>query len=111
MLKNTLIISELGKEFAPEVMKLWAVSSPEAFRYFKSGQNAFNDRDWAAVINFYTQALGIDSNYTFAAIMLSYSYLNRGINNEAKKWCLKLSGRSDRMTMQEKMMISWLNAV
>ena len=111
MLKNTLIISELGKEFAPEVMRLWAVNSPEAFRYFKSGQNAFNDRDWAAATNFYTQALGIDSNYTFAAIMLTYSYLNRGIYDEAKKWCLKLSGRSDRMTVQEKMMISWLNAV
>ena len=111
MLKDALIISELGKEFAPEVMRLWAVNSPEAFRYFKSGQNAFNGRDWAAATNFYTQALGIDSNYTFAAIMLSYSYLNRGIYDEAKKWCLKLSGRSDRMTVQEKIMISWLNAV
>ncbi len=48
MLKDVLIISELGKEFAPAIMKLMSVNSPEAFRYFKSGQNAFNDRDWAA---------------------------------------------------------------
>jgi TolB-like protein len=35
MLKDYLVISELGKEFAPEIMKLMSVNSPEAFRYFK----------------------------------------------------------------------------
>jgi len=111
MLKDALIISELGKEFAPEVMRLWAVNSPEAFRYFKSGQNAFNDRDWAAATNFYSQAVAIDSNFTFAALMLTYSYVNRGMYDDAKKWCLMLCNKRDQMSIQQKLMISWLNAV
>ena len=108
--KDFLIISELGKEFAPSIMKLMSVNSPEAFRYFKSGQNAFNDRDWAASTNFYSQAVAIDSNFTFAALMLSYSYLNSGMYDDAKKWCLMLYNKRDQMSLQQKLMISWLHA-
>ena len=110
MLKDALIISELGKEFAPDFMKLMSVNSPEAFRYFKSGQSAFNDRDWVSATNFYSQAVAIDSNYTFAGLMATYSYLNRGMYDDAKRWCLRLYNKSDQMSMQQKLMISWLHA-
>ncbi len=110
MLKDVLIISELGKEFAPEIMRLMSVNSPEAFRYFKFGQSAFNKRDWPASTDFYSQAVAIDSNYTFAALMVTYSYLNRGMYDDAKKWCLRIYNKRDQMSMQQKLMIDWLNA-
>jgi tetratricopeptide (TPR) repeat protein len=100
----------LGKEFPPEIMRLWSVNSPEAFRYFKSGQDAFNNRDWSAAANFYSQAITIDSNLTFAAIMLSYAYLNQEMYDQAKKWCLKVYERKDQMTIQQVMTINWLYA-
>jgi len=110
MVKDVLIISKLGKELSPDIMRLWLVSSPEAFRYFKSGQDAFNNRDWATAADFYSQSITIDSNFTFAALMLSFSYLNQEMYDQAKKWCLKVSGRKDKMTIQQGMMINWLHA-
>jgi tetratricopeptide (TPR) repeat protein len=100
----------LGKELSPEIMRLASVNSPEAFRYFKSGQDAFNNRDWAVAANFYSQAITIDSNFTFATLMLSFAYLNQGMYDQAKKWCLKIYERKDQMTIQQKMMINWLYA-
>jgi tetratricopeptide (TPR) repeat protein len=110
MVKDFLIISELGKEFPPEIVRLWSVNSPEAFRYFKSGQNAFNDRDWGSAANFYTQAVSLDSNFTFATLMLSFAYLNQGMYDQAKKWCLKVYARKDNLDIQQKLMINWLYA-
>jgi len=110
MVKDVLIISKLGKELSPDIMRLWSVNSPEAFRYFKSGQDAFNNRDWAASANFYSQAITIDSNFTFATLMLSFAYLNQEMYDQAKKWCLKVYERKDQMTIQQEMMINWLYA-
>jgi tetratricopeptide (TPR) repeat protein/TolB-like protein len=110
MVKDFLIISKLGKEFPPEIIRLWSVNSPEAFRYFKSGQNAFNDRDWGAAANFYSQAIAIDSNFTFATLMLSYAFLNQEMYDQAKKWCLKVYERKDNMAIQQKLMVNWLYA-
>ena len=110
MVKDVLIISKLGKELSPEIIRLASVKSPEAFRYFKSGQDAFNNRDWAAAANFYSQAITIDSNFAFATLMLSYAYLNQEMYDQAKKWCLKVYERKDQMTIQQKMMINWLYA-
>jgi tetratricopeptide (TPR) repeat protein/TolB-like protein len=110
IIKNVLVISKLGKEFPPEIMRLWSVNSPEAFIYFKSGQDAFNNRDWAAAANFYSQAITIDSSFTFATIMLSFAYLNQEMYDQAKKWCLKGYKRKDQMTIQQEMMINWLYA-
>ena len=108
--KDFLIISKLGKELSPEIMRLASVNSPEAFRYFKSGQDAFNNRDWAVAANFYSQAITIDSNFTFATLMLSFAYLNQEMYDQAKKWCLKVYEKKDQMTIQQKMMINWLYA-
>jgi len=110
MVKDVLIISKLGKEISPEIMRLWSINSPEAFRYFKSGQDAFNNRDWVAAANFYLQAIAIDSNFTFATLMLSYAYLNQEMYDQAKKWCLKVYERKDQMTIQQEMMINWIYA-
>jgi len=110
MVKDFLIISELGKEFPPEIVRLWSVNSPEAFRYFKSGQNAFNDRDWGSAANFYSQAVSLDSNFTFATLMLSFAYLNQGMYDQAKKWCLKVYERKDNLDIHQKLMINWLYA-
>ena len=57
MIKNVLIISKLEKELSPDFMRITSVNSPEAFRYFISGQNAFNERDWTTAAKLYSQAI------------------------------------------------------
>jgi len=108
MMKNVLVISKLGKELSPDFMRFASANSPEAFRYFKSGQNAFNERDWSRAEKLYSQALAIDSNFAGAYNQLSMSYLNQGKYDKAKKICLEWYKRSDNVSPQLKTMIYWL---
>jgi tetratricopeptide (TPR) repeat protein len=110
MMKNVLVISKMGKELSPDFMWFASANSPEAFRYFKSGQNAFNERDWSRAEKLYSQALAIDSNFAGAYIQLTMSNLNLDKYDQAKKICLELCKKSGKMSPQVKIMTSWLYA-
>jgi tetratricopeptide (TPR) repeat protein len=110
MMKNVLVISKLGKELSPDFMLFASANSPEAFRYFKSGQNAFNERDWPRAVKLYSQALAIDSNFAGAYTQLSMSYLNLGMYDQAKELCLERYKKSDNMSPLVKIMTYWLYA-
>jgi tetratricopeptide (TPR) repeat protein/TolB-like protein len=110
MMKNILVISKLGKELSPDFMWYASASSPEAFRYFKSGQNAFNERDFPRAEKLYSQALAIDSNFAGAYTQLIQSYLNQGKYDQAKKLSLERYIRSDKMPPQLKIMTYWMYA-
>jgi tetratricopeptide (TPR) repeat protein/TolB-like protein len=111
MAKNVLVITKLGKELSPEILRFASVNFPEALIYFKSGQNAFNDRDWSTAAKMYSQAIAIDSNFTFAYVMLSYAYANQGLYDQAKKWSLNVYEKKDQMPLQQKLMVNWIYAV
>jgi len=108
MMKNVLVISKLGIELSPDFMRFASANSPEAFRYFRSGQNAFNERDFSRAEKLYSQALAIDSNFAGAYNQLSMSYLNQGKYEKAKKICLEWYKRLDNASPQLKTMIYWL---
>jgi tetratricopeptide (TPR) repeat protein len=110
MMKNVLVISKMGKELSPDFMWFASANSPEAFRYFKSGQNAFNERDWSRAEKLYSQALAIDSNFAGAYIQLTMSNLNLDKYDQAKKICLELCKKSGKMSPQVKIMTSWIYA-
>jgi tetratricopeptide (TPR) repeat protein len=111
MVENTLVISELAKRFSPDLRQFTTVTSSEAFRYFLSGQTAFNDRVWRTSAKLYSQAIEADSNFASAYIMLSMSYLNLGIYDQAKKWAYKIYQKKDKMPLYEKLMVEWIYAV
>jgi tetratricopeptide (TPR) repeat protein/TolB-like protein len=111
MVSNFLIISKIGKEVNPEMRHLASTSSPEAYRYFIYGSNAFMKRDYPNAIKLFSQAIAIDSNFTFATLSLAVANGNQGSYEEAKKWCLKAYKNKDQMPMWQKVWINWVYAI
>jgi tetratricopeptide (TPR) repeat protein len=107
MVKNFLVISKLGKEVTPDYKHLISTGNPEAYRDFIYGKNAFMKRDYSTASNLLTQAIALDSNFTFAVIMLSFAQADLGLYDNAKKLCLRIYGKRDQMTMQQKIYTNW----
>jgi tetratricopeptide (TPR) repeat protein len=105
--RNFLIISKLGKEIAPDIKHLASTSSPEAYRDFIYGKNAFIKGDYPTAVNLLSQAIAVDSNFTFATIMLSFAYGNQGFYDQAKKLCLRIYEKRDQMPLQQKIYTNW----
>ena len=110
MAKNFLIISKLGKEVTPDYKHLISTGDPEAYRYFIYGKNAFMNGDYPTAVNMLTQATAIDSNFTFAYVMLSFAYGNQGSYDQAKKSCLRIYERRDQMPIRQKIYTDWAHA-
>jgi tetratricopeptide (TPR) repeat protein len=103
MVKDYLVLSEMKqKRIADPQLPLVSTSSPEAYRSFISGKNAFAKREYTIANEFFCQTLEIDSNFTFAAIMLTWSYLNQGQYEKAKKCHLRAYGKKDQLPMHIK---------
>ncbi len=111
MVKNFLIISKLRKELPGDYSKGSSTYSPEAFRYFLYGNIAFFKKmDYPSAINFYNQALTIDSNFLSAITMLATSYYNQRQFDQAKLWCLKGCNR-DHLPIGRNIHMNWLHAM
>jgi tetratricopeptide (TPR) repeat protein len=110
MVKNFLIISILEKGVTLEMRNILSTNSAEAYRYFIYGNTAFNKKDYPTAVNMFSQAIAIDSNYAFATIMLSLSYGNQYLYDQAKKWCLKAYKKRDQMPVQYKIWTNWVHA-
>jgi tetratricopeptide (TPR) repeat protein len=116
MIKNFLIITELGKKLPPYFKDYKSVtSSPEAFRYMLYSRKALSDLDYPAAQNWLLQAISIDSNFFDAILRLSIVYQNKAIAtgnqnlyDQAKKWCLRAFGKRDQMPPNQKVMTNWL---
>jgi tetratricopeptide (TPR) repeat protein len=105
-IKDFLIISKLKKKAPLDLEYLASTSSPEAYRYFIYGNNAYVKRDWPTEVDMLSHALAIDSNFVWAAIMLGYAYSGQGLYDQAKEVCLSLYKKRDQMPMQLKI---WIN--
>ena len=105
-IKDFLIISKLKKKAPLDIEYLASTSSPEAYRYFIYGNNAYVKRDWPTEVDMLSHALAIDSNFVWAAIMLGYAYSGQGLYDQAKDVCLSLYKKRDQMPMQLKI---WVN--
>jgi len=111
MVKDFLLISKLTKELSPEFQQVAFTVSPEAYKCFIYGENARRKGDHSTTVKMYSQAIAIDSNFTFATAMLSVELYNRGLYDSGRKLCLKVYRKRDQMTMQQKIWINRLYAM
>jgi len=110
MVKNSLIISELEKVGPPAIHEryLRTVKSPEAYRYFIQGQIAFYENDFPTAIDWFSQALEIDSTLLGAIVKISLSYYNDNNYEQGKEWCLRYFKYEDKLNILDK---TWANFV
>jgi tetratricopeptide (TPR) repeat protein len=115
MVRNFLILSELKRDLPINYKDYISTDSPEAFRYFIYGRNAFNAYDYPTARNWLSQAISVDSNYIDAILLLSIAYGNQFVYDQitksygnefyydqAKKWCVKAYEKKEQMPMQQK---------
>jgi tetratricopeptide (TPR) repeat protein len=110
MTKNFLILSKLEKEIQSDFREFVSTSSPEAYRYFILGYNAYYKYDNPSAIKFFSQAIKLDSNFLAAQVWLSGSYVNQGLDapdkqiyyESAKKWALKAYERKEQLPLQQR---------
>jgi TolB-like protein/Tfp pilus assembly protein PilF len=110
MVKNILIITRLENGVTPDYKRYNTTNSPEAYRYFIYGNKAFNVEDYPTARRYYLQALALDTNFFSAAYKLSFANMNPGLNDEAKKWCLRIYRKRDQLSLQDKIRANLLYA-
>jgi tetratricopeptide (TPR) repeat protein len=111
MVKNALIITRLEKRMSQDYRHIISTNSPEAYRYFIYGENAFNEEDFPAAIKLDSQALAIDTNFIQAAIKISIAYYDLEIFKEAKRWFLLVNKKKDQLPMWGKIILNRLYAM
>ena len=109
-INNYLIISVLDKELKQNIRHFSFTSSPEAYRKYILGQNAFRIGDYATARDYYLDAIKIDSNFTAATVALMWGYNNNEIYDQAKKWCLKLYAIRNQMTRHDEARTNFIYA-
>jgi tetratricopeptide (TPR) repeat protein len=111
MVKNALIITRLEKRMSQGYRHIISTNSPEAYRYFIYGENAFREEDFPAAIKLDSQALAIDTNFIQTAITISIAYHNLEKFNEAKRLFLKVNRKKDQLPMWGKIILNRLHAM
>jgi len=111
MVNNFLILTSLKKESSPDVRNFVSTSSPEAYRYYIYGRKAFYKRDYTTAVNWFSQTIAIDSNFTFASVMLCLAYSSQGLSDQARIYALRAYKKRDKVPMQQKVIANWLYAV
>jgi tetratricopeptide (TPR) repeat protein len=113
MIKNSLIIYEMGEVglSAYQEKYLKTVNSPEAYRYFIYGQNAFYNNDFPTAIDRFMQALAIDSTLFGAMGKISMAYYNEGNFGPAKEWGLKFYEKKDYLPLEQRIWAEFIYAI
>jgi len=109
--KDFLIISKLKQESSVVKRYTLPTSSPDAYRYFMYGEKAFYNMDYTTAIDYYLQAIAIDSSFYCATIKLSVVYYNLRQYDQAKEWCLKVYHKRNEMDIGKNIHLSWLHAL
>ena len=112
LVTNFLLISKLKTESSPSYKYYTSTSSPEAYRYFMYGQKAFinGSGSYAAALNWYLQAISIDSNLIAATLQIAQLYEWERDYDQAQKWCLKAYQKRDKMTLQDRLLTNIMYA-
>jgi tetratricopeptide (TPR) repeat protein len=110
-LRDYLLLTKLLKESSRKPEFISKTCTPEAYRLFVQGQNAFNKMDYPTARELYLKAITLDSNFYAAEKMLAVAYRNQNMFVQAKEWCLKAYGKRDQMPLVQSINISWLHAL
>jgi tetratricopeptide (TPR) repeat protein/TolB-like protein len=111
MVNSFLILTSLKKVTSPELKNFVSTSSPEAYRSYIYGRNAFYKRDYTAAVDWLSQAIAIDSNFTFATVMICLAYSSQGMINQSRIHALSAYNKLDELPLQQKVIAKWLYAV
>lgn len=106
-IKNFLLISILEKELLPDERRITSTKSPEAYRYYVNGLKAFLKYDFSTAVDYYSNALTLDSNFTMAASDMSYAYAFMGRLDLQRKWSLWLYKKKDIMPSLQKIYVEY----
>ena len=109
LIKSYLIISTLRKEITSE-FQINLPNSVEAFKSFILGYKAFIRYDNLSAIRFFTQSLESDSTFIPSYVWLSLTYENLGEYEQAKKWCLKVYDKREKLPFEMQIWVNWLYA-
>ncbi len=111
LVKDFLLVSKIESGLSQSYKIFSSTSSPEAYKYFILGQNAFLKSDFSTATEMYSRAIAIDSNFTYPAIMLPFSYRNQGLYEQARKWCLKTYEKRDNLPIKQQIFVKYIHAV
>lgn len=111
IIKDFLLLTKLRKETSPDAMNYIITNSPEAYKYYIYGRNAFYKRDYTIALNWFSQTIAIDSNFTFASVMMCLAYSSLGMTNQARINAHNVYMKRDKLPMQQKLIANWLYAV
>jgi AraC-like DNA-binding protein/tetratricopeptide (TPR) repeat protein len=106
MANNYLLISILKRKNI-EFQVVTSTNSPEAYKYYIMGKNAYFKLSSQTAINWLNQACAIDTNFTWAMWSLSGAYQDFGFPGEAKKLAVKLYSKKDMMPEREKLWVGY----
>ncbi len=109
LVRNFLVISKMEKENS-EFNKYTVTGSPEAYKYYILGRNAYYAEKYLNAIEWFKKALNTDSNFYWAMVFLVNSY--DAINNyqAAKEYCQVLLSKKDKMNEYQKIYTYFLYA-
>ena len=102
LVKDFLIISVMEKEIVPDFRQLISTHSSEAYRHYMYGNQAFYKLNFPSAREEYLKAAEIDTNFTEAVRMLSYTYMHLGLYEESIKLSLHLYEKKDQLTILER---------
>jgi len=103
LIKNFLILSEMKQRKSIEQqLPLVSVNSPEAYKNYILAKNAFAKMDYTIACDYFSRALEIEPDFTFASIMLTWAYANQGKFEKAKECHLKAYYNKDHLPMHIK---------
>jgi tetratricopeptide (TPR) repeat protein len=100
----------MEKEIIKDFRLLISSNSSEAYRYYMYGNQAFYKYDYPAATEWYRKAIGIDSSFTEAIRMLSFSLAHQGLNEESRKWMLRNYEKRDQMSDLERLWAEIMHA-
>jgi len=105
-IKNTLIISNLEKTINKDYRNYAFTGSPEAFKDFIYGKDAFLKKDFPAAVKMLSQAVQKDSDFLGAYDLLAWAFGNQGMYDQAKEIALKLYKKRDQVSVYMKAVLS-----
>jgi tetratricopeptide (TPR) repeat protein len=111
MIKDFLIISKIEKEGPYEFEYYSSTNSPEAYQYYRLGNNAFAMGDLPAACDWYLRAIEKDTNFAAAINMLSITYFNLGLYELGKENCLRNYRKREHLSVRLQLYVNYFYAM
>ena len=95
----------LGTEATVRHVAEISSASPEAYRLYSNGVDAFNNARWADAANLLEQAVAIDPEFAQAYLNLALVHQWLGNSESAETYLRKSAGHVERLTEREQLLI------